>query len=671
MTNAIFYSAGCHSGYNIVDAHDVPGITLEPDWAQAFARKGATLIAGTGYQYGDTDFIEYSERLYRDFTRQLRQGNSPVPLGQALTDAKHKYMVGTANWRGIHTKSVMQATLFGLPMLRLDLAQRRSAAQPLSTADVSQIHEVITFTTNPGLALGLAYADLTVTPPLTRHTTNLKTIDSGTTQEIAVTHLSGPDGVVANPMEPALPLAIYEVGFPDMAMRGVGFRGGIYTDHEDVLALTGAPATEIRGVHGFFPTSVFYPIRPWQVNYFQALRQQESSAHLMLTPAQYWFEFDEGGGDVSGSSVLRQFEAMDFRFYYSNNTESYDGHVPALAAPPTLSQIEAIVKGDVVTFTAQAYGDPAAGVQEVWVTYGAIDGPLAGEWQSLDLMQDDEESTLWRGVLPLNAGTSPEALRYIVQAVNGVGLVTMDTNLGEYHSLATVESETTEPPKSTLLNLTVSSSQAPYGTRVTVTAQLMSSGTNTTPVPVAGQQIAFGLGSQRRYAQTDANGLASLRMALLVSPGDYEIRAAFQGNSKFQEASATLPISITRQATNITLDPPTIEAVKALEAGDTLTVTLTNANGGPLAESSMLFIVQGATQVHGEVLTTDYAGRATVDAANLPSWLQSVLVAFGDEVTLQDGTVIDLSDERYLPSFEMLSQEGAILYLPLVIRQSD
>ena len=55
MTNAIFYSAGCHSGYNIVDAHDVPGITLEPDWAQAFARKGATLIAGTGYQYGDTD----------------------------------------------------------------------------------------------------------------------------------------------------------------------------------------------------------------------------------------------------------------------------------------------------------------------------------------------------------------------------------------------------------------------------------------------------------------------------------------------------------------------------------------------------------------------------------------------------------------------------------------
>ena len=42
------------------------------DWAQAFARKRATLIAGTGYQYGDTDFIEYSERA-------LRQLRAPVP----------------------------------------------------------------------------------------------------------------------------------------------------------------------------------------------------------------------------------------------------------------------------------------------------------------------------------------------------------------------------------------------------------------------------------------------------------------------------------------------------------------------------------------------------------------------------------------------------------------
>ena len=74
LTNAIVFSAGCHAGYNIVDADAIAGVTLPLDWAQAFARKRATLIAGTGYQYGDTDFLEYSERLYRNFARSLRAG---------------------------------------------------------------------------------------------------------------------------------------------------------------------------------------------------------------------------------------------------------------------------------------------------------------------------------------------------------------------------------------------------------------------------------------------------------------------------------------------------------------------------------------------------------------------------------------------------------------------
>ena len=76
LTNSIVFSAGCHAGYNLVDGDAIPGVTLPLDWAQAFARKQATLIAGTGYQYGDTDFLEYSERLYNNFARQLRAGTA-------------------------------------------------------------------------------------------------------------------------------------------------------------------------------------------------------------------------------------------------------------------------------------------------------------------------------------------------------------------------------------------------------------------------------------------------------------------------------------------------------------------------------------------------------------------------------------------------------------------
>ena len=47
FTNSIVFSPGCHVAYNTVDGDSISGVTQQPDWAQAFARKGATLIGGT------------------------------------------------------------------------------------------------------------------------------------------------------------------------------------------------------------------------------------------------------------------------------------------------------------------------------------------------------------------------------------------------------------------------------------------------------------------------------------------------------------------------------------------------------------------------------------------------------------------------------------------------
>jgi hypothetical protein len=123
--NCLLYSAGCHSGYNLVDGDAIPGITVRDDWAQICARLGMTLVAGTGYQYGDTDFVEYSERLYLYFTRELRSGTGPISIGKALVRAKRQYLSTTVDLRGIHEKSVYQASLFGLPMFSLNLPGAR------------------------------------------------------------------------------------------------------------------------------------------------------------------------------------------------------------------------------------------------------------------------------------------------------------------------------------------------------------------------------------------------------------------------------------------------------------------------------------------------------------------------------------------------------------------
>ena len=94
MTNAVVFSSGCHSGYNLVDPHGGPIPNFEIDWAQAFSQKGAYLIAGTGYQYGDADLTEYSERLYLSFAKELRNPG-PVPIGKALVAAKQEYLADT------------------------------------------------------------------------------------------------------------------------------------------------------------------------------------------------------------------------------------------------------------------------------------------------------------------------------------------------------------------------------------------------------------------------------------------------------------------------------------------------------------------------------------------------------------------------------------------------
>ena len=63
------------------------------------AQQHAVLIGGTGYQYGDSDFLEYSERVYLDLAKRLHEGPTagpaPVAVGTALVKAKQDYLGGS------------------------------------------------------------------------------------------------------------------------------------------------------------------------------------------------------------------------------------------------------------------------------------------------------------------------------------------------------------------------------------------------------------------------------------------------------------------------------------------------------------------------------------------------------------------------------------------------
>ena len=160
--------------------------------------------------------------------------------------------------RGIHEKSVLEATLFGLPMMQFNLPTH---PEPV---DVSIVTSTTLFTITRA-DCGLGYADLQLTPSLIENTVTLDVIPfRWRDHQVDAIYLEGPDGVVVNAAEPVLPLDMVNVTSPmDYVLRGIGWRGGTYTDLLDRLPLTGAATEDLRAPHPAFFSDVFYPVRPW------------------------------------------------------------------------------------------------------------------------------------------------------------------------------------------------------------------------------------------------------------------------------------------------------------------------------------------------------------------------------------------------------------------------
>src|SRR5204863_8555344 len=177
------------------------------------ARKRMPAVMNTGYGYGDTDTIQFSEQLYLEFSRQLRAGSGPIALGKALVQAKQIYLASTPQLRGIHEKTILEAALYGLPMMKLNLPAGRGAA----SGDHSIVTSLNPFSANPGQALGLQSADITVTPILAPPTVGL--VIPPLNSPVTATYLSGDEGIYSNPGEPVLPLVVRNVTVAGTVLR--------------------------------------------------------------------------------------------------------------------------------------------------------------------------------------------------------------------------------------------------------------------------------------------------------------------------------------------------------------------------------------------------------------------------------------------------------------------
>jgi hypothetical protein len=639
LAGALVVSPGCHSGYNTPDGAAILGATDQPDWAQYFARRGTTLVAGTGYQYGDTQFVQFAEDLYTRFFEQLRIDtvpNSPlgdeVEVGQALVLAKQRYLIDSPVIRGIDKKTLTISALFGLPMTRVNMQGERLSPPP--AAPLPNSFGPLTPLGDPGDIYRLQAANVTVTPDLTVETINLTSLDSGVILPATYVRGAAPDDIIARPGEPVLPLSQYRVGQANQQLRGALLLSADYSEATDVLPLTGAPATELRGVHITFPSEAFYPEKWWTVNQLGALTGVNSAdrARLQLTAAQFLANPEQNIG------TIRYYDGpAAFRLYYSDQTEAdTEGVNPALAGAPGIPVVTFSRDGALVNVQVSANGGGVP-LREVWLTFTADSGSLAGRWQSIPLNPSAANPSLYVGSYSMPEGT--QGFSFFVQAANAAGFTALNTNFGLYYQAGGFVNGTLVPPPlppvtpsdanalATSLSLNLPGNPT-FGEPATFGVQLSAPGAGN----LSGLEVSLSLGAQTVRGTTNASGQVSFTLTPF-STGLLPVGATFGGTANLQPAFALDSLTIVRQQ-------PALTAV----AGDSaVTATLTASSGG--IQDARIYLSVGGVVVTGR---TNPEGVAILPIPALPAGDYPFSVTYLLAPT-GSGFVTE-NDLRYLPA---------------------
>ena len=574
-TNSLVFALGCHSGYAISARDRLNYGSPTPDWAQAFSRERMTAIAGTGYQYGDTEVTAFSAQLYADTVTQLHTrsktgDDSSVPtLGQALVKAKQRYLTTAIPLNGTHQKAVLVAALYGLPMLRVTLKNVDPPAQDsaLTATPVSD---------GDAAVLGLATSALTVSPkgydPQSSKQPQLgnyftvmpETGDSSQSPVITTPKVPTQTSLTTTAFEPLLPVITSTIGLGNtQVVRGVGLRSATYEDKTGLLPATALPLTEFMRDRPSFASPVFYPLQPWQLTYVDGLSTNTTRAQLATIGAQYKADSDSTTQQLQNMGTLRLWRDISYRLFYSDNTKLTGDN--ALADAPTIADVRARRIGDTIRVTLSLNKDGATSGQKVrqaWITYTSSDKNDVGwygYWRSSDLTSDPADPNQWTVSIPLDTH-KPESFAFMVQAAGNGGLVRLDTNAGRYYGIQTFVT----PVRATVLRLESNTTTVYYGK-----PQIAAALTYYDPAdpaqprkPLAGQTVTFTIGGQSAHAITDAGGRAVLNgssnspefiVTLGKSATPYTLRAGFEGNEQYQAATATKEIAVTPRPTQLSI----------------------------------------------------------------------------------------------------------------------
>jgi CSLREA domain-containing protein len=645
LTDVLILALGCHGGYSVptgdllvISGNPPLDISPNPDWAKAFLRKRAAgYVSATGYAYGDTELKEYGEKLFILMARQLRTGTGPIAIGQALVKAKQQYLAETAQLTGIDHKTLVEMTLYGLPMMRVDMPGARIMG-PSYPSKVSGTDPV------QGADFSLRKADVTLSSVDLATTTQNKVLENLSTPDISdpitTFYLSGQNGVVANPFEPIYPKAIFNVSASDVVLRGLALRGGSYTDITEIdgepfVPLTSSPATETSTAHLSYNADVFYPVLTWAPNFSDAIGG--GSTKLIVFPAQF-----QSSGPATIHGTLRKFTALELQLYYlpsnwADQGSSAETKAAAVGAGPNILGVSAVMDGNTMKFSVNVKAEGSAGVQEVWVLYtGKAGSPYHGTWADVNLTQNSDDPSIWEGSFQPDGNA--EDILFMVQAVGGAGLTTLATNLGAYYSLTP---ENAPQPAETTLELQSPPTSGTYLKESTFNLSLQSGGQ-----PLPNQLVTLDIGGQQVSGITNASGRATLSLTPVIRPGNYTVQARFRGSAEYLSSNDASAFVVNKDSTTLTVTPITPPTVTIITNQPTpFVAVLRDSDGRALGGKSVFFVVHNSTNTFATSVIADAEGNAALGAVPLPAGIYTLDAYFNGTIPLNPN--ITLSDDYY------------------------
>jgi len=423
----LVFSMGCHAGLNVPD--NFSSLPSSLDLPQALAQKTAWLIANTGYGYGDSDTIAFSEQLMDNFARALVDTQKPnPPVGQALVDAKQSYFLNNFGRTSLDYKVMIESELYGLPMYIIDPGAGGTTLSDPTPGEAMTI--TLSRVVNSIVTDSITYNQV-LNPVVTPHG-----------QYYAVNGET--EYVPYRPLQPRVNIDISRLG---QVAHGMLLTSGTYQDYPNFDPVITRPTVFNNEYEPQFINEEWYPNGLSSIMSLQTPDNTEQT--LAIVPGQF-ITTNVSNKIVTGTERL--YQSLNCNIYYSNSDDY---------CPPTIDSVDvttsATTGGYAAHFWIKAtdFNDPnitddgiVGRVVVLW-TYAIGDT----SWELVDLAYDPV-SGKWTGDLPQLTGG--QKVEFIVQAVDGAGNVGLATNKGLLYSfLPGSYAIDVQPPKSQVVELQV------------------------------------------------------------------------------------------------------------------------------------------------------------------------------------------------------------------------